>query len=139
MVALLINLVSAYAKPPIDNILGRFSATRRRLNEAKQTAFSKLVAETANSADATLLLFENEMRHRLSSLTWLLFAILMGVQFVMLRLIGHRPTEWEYKSIMELATLLVSMIFLVLSFIEWRAVMRIAPIARAARQARKTR
>jgi len=89
---ILINLLSAYLKSPLDKILASTSAWWRRKSEARRQAWEMridLIRSSDKVRNATALL---EIRHRLQSITMLLLAIFMLILplFVM-NFAGERP------------------------------------------------
>jgi cytochrome c biogenesis protein ResB len=132
VVALFINLLSAYAKPPIDEVWGRFSEKRMKKNAQKREELNRAVQKVATSAESVQLVVEDEIRHRLRSLTWLVFALIMVAQSLAVRLSAHQ-SGWSIEVAFVIFAHLASLLFFINSYRNWREVMRLTPIARAAR------
>ena len=132
VIALLINLISAYVKPPLDNILGRFSERRRMKNDAVNRKFIGAAEQLAASAEQLAFALEQELRARLQSILLLLFSIVFLVQAIILQSMTSDRSVFLFV----VGMLLSSLVFIVASFFCWRGVMQMAPLARHARKIR---
>ena len=76
LIALLVNLVSAYAKPWTDNVLSRISVSWGNRTARDREQFRAAVAILVESQQELAAAFENEVRSRLRNIVFLLFVVM---------------------------------------------------------------
>lgn len=75
LVALVINLISAYAKPATDRLLSKFSTAWRNRSDESRRKFEQRVEILLNSPQALSQASEAEVRARLRSIQFFTFVI----------------------------------------------------------------
>ena len=76
LAGLLVNLLAAYVKPYLDNLLGRWSNRRREANATRQRVFEDQVAKVANDSEHAAHLRASRTEARVDEIAWLLWATL---------------------------------------------------------------
>ncbi len=76
LIAILVNLVSAYAKPWTDKVLSHISTAWRNRTERDRQKFNAAVAILVQSPQSLAFAFEEEVRSRLRAIIFYLFVVI---------------------------------------------------------------
>ena len=79
VVALIINILSAYLKLPMDKILLSVSATWRSRNAIAKARHQEQVVEVSRSSDLQIIYLLKALTHRSKSNGWLIVSVINGM------------------------------------------------------------
>jgi hypothetical protein len=74
IVGIIINIISAYIKPLLENRLGRVSEFWKKRQEARTQTFSRQVSMLKENSDLRSIYALREIRYRIRSASYLIFA-----------------------------------------------------------------
>lgn len=91
-VGLIVNILSAYAKPKIDEFVGKYSDTRKMKSENEKRLLQLEINKLVLSPQALAEAFENELRARLRSIMSILLMLLEFLFLIVAISINARDT-----------------------------------------------
>jgi hypothetical protein len=130
IIAVLVNIFSAYAKPVVDNVFSKTSTAWRNRTEKQAKKFSEDVTKLANSPLALEEASEKEVRARLEEISFTL-----GEIFLIIVINGLPSKMVKYSSDWILVNLLSFILLLGLyrMVVAWNEANYLASLIRAAR------
>ena len=127
VVALVINLVSAYAKPSTDRLLSKYSAAWRNRSDESRRKFEQRVEILLNSPQALAQASEAEVRSRLRSIHCFAFVIVFLLFTVILSGatgLAITPERYSAKWLFLAAGTFMALVFTVLAAMSYREAMQ---------------
>ena len=135
LIALIVNIVSAYAKPWTDKVLSRISTSWRNRTERNKEKFKAAVEILVQSPQALAAAFEDELRSRLRAIIFFLFVVIFLLFSIEMTRIPAAPFV-RFSLLWFIVNGIEAVTFLVFLFatMEHREAMRQSALVRVARR-----
>ena len=86
LVGILLNVLSAYLNPAVDNLFSKVSSWWKNRSEEARAARTRLVAELRSDRHKQILILAEENRRRLQSIGYLIFSLIFLVLYLSVKI-----------------------------------------------------